>query len=236
MRYFLLILTTLFITSLSQAKPFSNAYVSFELPPNWDCTLENTEWICTSLDKKASREAIIILTAKEAGNTDSLSQYEMHLKTPRNVKTRKGQTVQSKVIHVKQKKLKGHTWVDGFHLSSEIPNYYTRYLATVKGGLAILVTFSAHKAHYSAYSNSFFQAINSLKIVANRKLIHGQRQQIKGAGEYIGPGVTPSLPDFDDTAGLPLEEDGTESDDLTKYLILAILVIAVGGYIYLKST
>ena len=122
----------------AQAKIFRNAYVAFELPPNWKCDLEQTEWVCRSENAKEAKEAIIILTAKMVGPTDSLSTYEMHLKTPKVVVDRRGQQITSEIKHVKKVKINDHLWIDGWHLSSEVPNYYTRYLATVKEQIEIL--------------------------------------------------------------------------------------------------
>ncbi|MEZ4871554.1 MAG: hypothetical protein R2827_04760 [Bdellovibrionales bacterium] len=58
--------------------------------------------------------------------------------------------MQSKIRYVKKYSLNGKEWVDSLHESSEVEGYYTRYVATVSGGLGILVTFSAHKKHYAA--------------------------------------------------------------------------------------
>ena len=55
------------------------------------------------------------------------------------------------------------------HLGSEIPNYYTRYLAAVKGRVAVLVTFSAHKKYYTKYSGQFFEAIKTLRVTEPAK-------------------------------------------------------------------
>ena len=37
-----------FMTSSLWAKSFSNQYTEFELPPNWECVLEGSEYVCQS--------------------------------------------------------------------------------------------------------------------------------------------------------------------------------------------
>jgi len=71
----IIVCVTIFLSILSfsinsQAKLFSNSYVSFELPPRWDCQSEATEWICRSEQKSDAQTAIIILTAKKVGPTE----------------------------------------------------------------------------------------------------------------------------------------------------------------------
>ena len=150
----------------SFAKKFATDYISFDLLNNWHCHPEGTEWICTNkLNRKKASEAMIILTAKQKGPPDSLAQYINHLKRPRTVKSLKAGKFTSKVFHAKQRQINQHMWIDGFHHGSEVPTYYTRYLVTTKGNLAILVTYSAHKNHYKKYASDFAASISSLKVM-----------------------------------------------------------------------
>src|SRR5690606_2019872 len=130
-----------------------------------------TEWVCVSQFSQKSKEAIIILTAKEVGPTDTFQAYTAHLKTARTLPGPRGNPAQSKVYQVTQRQISGHPWVDGMHMGSEVTSYYTRYLATIKDRIAILVTFSAHKAHYTKYSNDFLKAIQSLRVVTSKDLL-----------------------------------------------------------------
>lgn len=171
-----------------RAAVFSNQYVSFELPPNWTCKNDGTEWICLSQLEKQAKEAIIILTAKEAGPTDSLEAYTTHLNQPRTLPDPTGKNVPSQKLSVKQRSINGHPWVDGMHLGSEIASYYTRYLATIKDRLAIAVTFSAHKSHYTKYSQDFLKSIESLRVIAPKDILNAPAAagMPLGGGERIG--------------------------------------------------
>lgn len=166
-----LFLVTVFATGslCVEAELFQNDYVSFELPENWKCKPFKTDWVCHSVHSNKRKEAMIILTAKEAGSLDNLTEYESFLSKPRTIKTKTGKTFQAKMISPGKKViLNSHPWVDGWFLGSEVPIYYTRYEVTVCCGatpkLAILVTLSAHKERYSKYSQAFMKVVKSLRI------------------------------------------------------------------------
>ncbi len=231
-----ILLVPLFILSWdASAKRFRNAYISFELPTNWDCKLEGAEWVCESTYTKKIREAIIILTAKEVGPADTLASYQAHLQTPRMVPAKDGTPQKSQVLHVKQRLIANHLWVDGMHLGSEVGPYFTRYLATVKERIAILVTFSAHKEHYTKYSQDFLKAIDSLRVVASKDLLSRKDGigSVRGSNETIGAPIGNHIPLLGDASGLPEENSGGNST-VMNLLLLALLAGAVGGFIFIK--
>lgn len=248
MKYFkLLLILCLFYPSIASGKLFQNSYVSFELPPNWDCAQEGFEHVCVNNFSKKPKEAIIILTAKIRGDHDSLTQYEAHLKTPREMINYKGTKFISKIKSVKKRNISQTPWVDGVHLSSEVENYYTRYLATVKGEIGMLVTFSAHKDHYTKYANDFIRAIKSLKVIASKELLAGGLKsggRLRNRNNDIFAGTGGYMPDG--TSGDYYGEGGESgSGGLfgifsalgTKGLIGLILILLAGAgfYIYQKT-
>jgi hypothetical protein len=234
MRQFIAILILFFAFS-AKSEVFRNAYISFELPNRWKCVLEETEWVCRSAFPQQTREAIIVLTAKEMGPKDTLGEYMNFLRIPRVIVSRTGARLQSKVIQVQQVNIAQHPWIDGQHLGSEIPSYYTRYLATVKDRLAILVTFSAHQTQYTKYTGDFIKAIQSLKVVADRQLL-SPTQTVLGSRPGNGPfgsgdGDLPGSVDegeFDN----PKTTGGGTSPAL---LLVAVLCIVGGAYFWLKK-
>jgi len=162
----LFIFILLSLSPVAFAKKFQTEYVSFDLLNNWNCHAEGTEWICKNkLNNKKTSEALIMLTAKEKGPSDTLAEYMQYLKIPKTVSKLNGGNFTSKVVHVKQRQIQDHSWIDGFHQGSEVPVYHTRYLVTIKGHLAILVTYSAHKNHYTKYASDFAKSINSLRVM-----------------------------------------------------------------------
>ncbi len=230
-----LLLVAIALMSLSaHAKRFRNAYVSFELPPNWNCKLEGSEWVCENDFSQKTKEAIIILTAKEVGPTDTLPAYLAHLQTPRTIAGRGGASSKSQVIHVKERIIGGQMWVDGMHLGSEVGPYFTRYLATIKDRISILITFSAHKQHYTKYSADFIKAVESLKVVATKDTL-GNRGGDSGSrvGETIGAPIGQNIPSIE--GDLPAEGSGGRGSKYGILMWLAIILGAVGLFLYMRS-
>lgn len=237
-RYILLMLATLLLSWNAEAKVFRNAYVAFELPDTWNCNLEHTEWVCRSQNDKESKEAIIILTAKEVGPTDTFESYTSHLNSAQQVAYKGAGTGISRIIYPPKKvQINDHPWIDGLHLASEVPNYYTRYLATIKDRIAILVTFSAHKDHYTKYSQDFFKAVMSLRVIATKNLLaKPEMGPIRPSGETLGGPIGAVIPG--DMLGMDGDGDGGGGGmgkTKTMLLGLAALLAAAGVYIFLKS-
>lgn len=168
-RNFLLILT-LALTTLplsatsAHAAKFANQFVEFELPPQWQCNLEGAEWVCQSLDEHKKRDAIVVLAAKLKGDQDSLDKYLAYLKGPKLYTSVAGKPVKSDPKYAKESTVNGQVWIDALHLESEIPGFYTRYLATVKEDIAVLVTYSINKDKYQAYLPQFEAMVATLKV------------------------------------------------------------------------
>ncbi len=146
------------------AKTFTSQYCQFELPTGWECALEGTEWVCQSTNKQRQKEAIIILAAKIRGKQDSLEQYQAYLKKTKTFTLPDGKTQISDPKYAKVSNVNDHRWIDSLHLASEVPGFYTRYMATVKEDLGVAVTLSVAKDHYDSYRNIFDKVINTLRV------------------------------------------------------------------------
>lgn len=175
------------------AKTFSNSYISFELPPSWNCILEQTEWVCRSTDSKESKEAIIILTAKEAGPLDKFELYQAHLESPIAATSKTGESFQSQVkIKPSKIQIQGHIWLDSLHMNSEIQDYFTRYIVTTKEKIAVLVTFSSHKNFYAKYSQEFNRIIQSINIKSTKNILKDISAS-SGFNGSLGSGSDPGI-------------------------------------------
>jgi hypothetical protein len=225
----------LFFSLSAQAKVFRNAYVAFELPDSWNCTLEHTEWVCRSEADKESKEAIIVLTAKETGPTDSFASYTQHLTTPQTAPT-PGATPSRIIYPPKQVKVNEHVWIDGLHMGSEVPNYFTRYLATIKDRIAILVTFSAHKNFYTKYSQDFFKGVMSLRVIATKNLLNDPKLgPLRPGSETLGQSINQNMPsEMAGMEAMPEESSGSGSKTKSVLFGIAILLAAAAGYVLLK--
>lgn len=232
---FNILLTITFLPLFAHSELFRNAYMSFELPPNWQCKIEGTEWVCISKYSQRSKEAIIILTAKEKGPTDSLKQYEDYLKQKKPLTSKQGKQLLSHVYAVKQVQINGHPWVDGLHINSEVENYYSRYLATTKDSIAVLITFSGHKQHYTKYSADFYKAIQSLRVIPPQiGLAKGPNSGNYNSAnqEIFGGGGSSNIPL--DNNPFPEENVSGFSESQQKIIALALLLAAVGFYLIRK--
>ncbi|XGC81718.1 hypothetical protein ACES2L_04380 [Bdellovibrio bacteriovorus] len=228
-------LAVILLSFSAQAKVFRNAYIAFEMPESWKCNLEQTEWVCRSEQTKESKEAIIILTAKEVGPTDTFALYESHLNSPISVNLRGGGMTESKIVYkAKSVQINDQPWVDSLHLGSEVPNYFTRYLATIKDKIAILVTFSAHKQYYTKYSQDFFKAVMSLRVIASKNLYtKPDLGPIRPGSETLGAPISSAMP-ADMMQGEGMEEGGGKNNK-TMLLMGALILAALGAIIYLRA-
>jgi hypothetical protein len=157
------------LTLVIQASPafavkFANQFTEFELPPQWQCNLEGAEWVCQNTNEAKKKDAIIVLAAKIKGPQDSMDQYLAYLKAPKSYTSVQGKPVKSDPKYAKIANLNGQAWVDALHMESEIPGFYTRYLATVKEDIGVLVTYSINKAKYQDYLEEFENMIRTLKV------------------------------------------------------------------------
>lgn len=149
-----------------KTKTFKTDFISFELSDQWTCAMDGSEYVCRPLAEAKKPDAIIIIAAKIPGTDDNVKAYYNYLKKPKKITDFKGQTFSSKVSLIKYKEIENEQWVDAIHLSSELSNFYTRYLASVKNGIAILVTYSIAKSRHQMYSAELNKMISSIKVLA----------------------------------------------------------------------
>lgn len=154
----------------AHAVKFTNQFVEFELPVKWQCSLEGAEWVCQSTDDTRKRDAIIVLAAKLKGDQDSLDKYQEYLGKPRVFNAPSGKSVTSDPKYSQIKQFNGHPWVDSLHLESEIPGFYTRYLATVKEDIGVLVTYSINKTKFTDYQSQFEDLVKSIKVFRSKTI------------------------------------------------------------------
>jgi hypothetical protein len=192
------------ISLSASAKTFSNQYIQFDLPAGWQCAIEGSEWVCQSENKDRRKEAIIILAAKIRGGQDSLSEYQAYLKKGKTYQLPGGKMQRSEAKYTKLKQINGHSWADALHLASEVPGFYTRYLATVKEDLGVAVTFSVTKDLFSAYQGIFDKVVATLRVFRQKKQSLAALRSGKGNSDS----------NFDDEVFAP--DDGLSDIDMGK--------------------
>jgi len=197
-----MLITILFVVSGTQsafAAKWANQFTEFELPPAWACNLEGAEWVCQNTDEAKKKEAIIVLAAKLKGDQDSLDQYLTYLKAAKSYTSVAGKPMKSEPKFAKTVNLNGQPWVDALHMESEIPGFYTRYLATVKDDIGVLVTYSIAKNKYQDYQKEFENLTRTLKVFrksgginvapANTNLMNTQIPQTVSEGTVFPGGL-----------------------------------------------
>ena len=213
------------------AKTFTSQYCQFELPTGWECALEGTEWVCQSVNEERKKEAIIILAAKVRGKKDSLEQYLAYLKKTKTFSMPNGKTQVSDPKYAKLTPINDHRWIDSLHLASEVPGFYTRYMATVKEDLGIAVTFSVSKNHYDSYRNIFDRVIQTLRVFRQKKFNPSQYQSagIKGKDKDLIKDAQ-FIPDMRKKYGIGYGKQGgagSKGGPLDALLWIVLIAVAV---------
>ena len=227
---FLLVFTLVLWGTASFAKSFSSRYCQFELPPGWECALEGTEYVCQSENADRKKESIIILAAKIRGEQDSLDEYMAYLKKPKEYSLPGGKKQISEAKSTKMSRVNEHQWVDALHLASEVPGFYTRYLATVKEDLGVAVTFSVSKDQYAAYLPVMDKLVSTLRVFRQKKesladLRSGKSEDANFSDATFNPNSNMDL------SANKTKARGNEGGDDNSNLILIALIV-VGGVVF----
>lgn len=219
------------------AKNFSNRYMEFELPNGWKCALEGSEYVCQSENADRQKEAIIILAAKIRGQQDDLDQYTAYLKKPKTYQLPGGKVQNSEHKSTKKRVIGKQEWVDSFHLASEVPGFYTRYLATVKADLGVAITFSVTKSMYSVYQDIFEKIIKSMKVFRQTKSNAAGGLALNAGTKDVGSSIDDSdiyNPDDSMNGAFKRKKKKNTSGGGDNSLIFIIAGVAVGGFLLLK--
>ena len=173
MRPFRLTLASLVALSTpiqAQAKTFKTQFLKFEIPANWSCSQEEIDWICQPDNTAERSEAMIVVVTKAVNEIDdTFPKYEETLKAKRAMRDLLGNAYQSDVKYVRTRDIKGQKWIDSLHLGSEIPGFYSRYVASIKEQVAGLITYSVSESVYPKYAAMMDQMIDTVEIFFDPK-------------------------------------------------------------------
>jgi hypothetical protein len=210
------------------AKTFANQFIEFQLPDKWECQLDGTEWVCQSTDEQKKRDAIIVLAAKiKKPGMDELAVYKAHLEKPQQYQSLSGEAITSEPKYVKDLDISGHPWVDSLHLQSEIPDFYTRYLATVEADLGILVTFSVRKDKYEEYGPDIDNMVKSLRAFRKPGALN------EGGDKSVD--VNPDATLFQGNSGTVKKKTSEGGGEDGAIGLLVLLAAAGGGFFWWKK-
>ena len=229
-------LLILFCSFSLSAKEFANHYTSFQLPSGWECVSEGNEYVCQSENKDRKKEAIIILGAKIRNEKDSLEAYKSYLSESKTFAMPNQKKQVSEPKYTKSTMVNGHPWVDSLHLASEIPGFYTRYLATVKADLGVAITMSVGKDFYDAYATIFDRVVQSMRVFRQAKADGGSLVNIKSKDADLLAETTFVPEDnrkFDISQSKKQASSGGLLDGDNLYYLLGLLVVV--AIIFLKK-
>lgn len=234
MTLFTLIFLT--ISGSANAKLFTSQYCEFQLPLGWECALEGTEWVCQSNNEDRQKEAIIILAAKIRGDRDSLDEYQAYLSQTKTFMLPGGRTQVSEPKYARITTTPdSQQWVDALHLASEVPGFFTRYMATTKEDLGVAVTFSVAQDHYDSYQPVFEKIIESLRVFRQRggaaNYVPTERDgsvPLTGLGDAV-----PAGQNLYDITRQRQNRDAQAGSGVESYLIW-ILLLAAAGFVVMK--
>ena len=234
---YILSFSFLFLSFYTWSKTFTNQYIQFELPIGWECKLEGTEWVCQSSNDNRKKEAIIIMAAKIRGSQDSLAHYQGYLQKVKTFKIPGGPTQVSEPKYTKVAKISDHQWIDSLHLASEIPGFYTRYMATVISDLGVAVTFSVAKDYYDSYQELFDRVIQTMKVFRNKGSTDSKYEL---SGSKSGAGDIDKI-EFIDSNAIPSNignrRKGSDSSPMSggdDYLLFGGLALAIAFFVLKK--
>ena len=235
MKFMLFLALSVGLSSNLHAKRFASKYCEFELPSGWDCALEGSEYVCQSENADRKKESIIILAAKIRGEQDNLDEYMAYLKKTKEYNLPGGKKQVSEPKNTKLSRINEHQWVDALHLASEVPGFYTRYLATVKEDLGVAVTFSVSKDQYSAYQPIMDKLVSTLRVFR-------QKKNTDLSSLRSGNSEDPNFADttFNPNAAMDLQVNKTQkrkenSEDDGMMTIIALIVVGAVVMLILKG-
>jgi hypothetical protein len=225
------------IFSKAEAKLWSTEFIKVQLPEGWTCTREEIDWVCQPDALKQRSEALMVVVVKSANEVDdTLEKYEKILKESREMFDLARKPYTSQVKYVTRKKIKDREWVDSLHVGSEIPGFYTRYLASINDKVAGLVTYSIAESVYPKYAELLNSMIDSLELKFDPKAYDAAMNAspaglLPKGGSLMG-NTGRSAPTVDD-GGDETKPKTEEGFDLIQMGVLVAAIAAI-GFIIIK--
>ncbi|MCB0356225.1 MAG: hypothetical protein KDD40_04420 [Bdellovibrionales bacterium] len=218
----------LFLLFSLPANALKTSYLILQEPKNWSCSQQAAEYLCRSLNPLEQKESFLTVKAKLASREDSLQAFYVSLKQPLISSNGVSQNQYSKVYFVKQELINQQYWIHALHLNSNIPNYFTEYLVTLKGDLAIGIELNFHQSRYSKYKDKMIEISNKLQLVEN---IASRSQKVTNAPQNPAP-LNTAPPSF---INRPINEADSRNDDMYKIVYFGVGVLLVFALLLLSK-
>ena len=215
------------------AKKFRTDFISLDLPPGWDCVKEEIDWVCQPENLAQRSEALVVVVAKSANETDdTFEKYQTILSEPREMRDLAGNVYKSEVKFVRFRDIKEQKWIDSLTLGSEIPGFYSRYIASIKGKVAGLVTYSIAESVYAKWAPILDAMLESLEIYYDPKAFN----EAMNAGPSSLIGQRPLTSGRFDPTPEDNSKDKTAGSDFDLATVFgAIMIIGIVAYYIWKK-
>lgn len=217
----------------TQAKQITTPFLNFQISNRWDCQFQDPlAYVCRLQLNQPVQDAIIIVSAKEAGPEDTFNSFQKYLGMPKPLQAKGATPSISKVQYVKILDIHKQKWTEGLHLNSEIEGYSTRYLATVKGKLSVLVTLSAAQNHWKFFEQDFKMAVQTLQLTNNPIIFSdpyrlGQKQNLQNPQQKQMASTSPPVNPSRKQASVQAERASSPPN----YALMGITALAVLGLV-----
>jgi len=228
-----LLLSGLVFSVCGFSKTFSTQFIKFEIPPNWTCALEEIDWVCQP-DNLVERSEVILTVVTKAVNDvdDTFDKYEVAMKNPRDMRDLLGNAYKSQVNYVRRRSIRNHIWIDGLQLGSEIPGYYSRYIASIEQKVAGMISYSIAESVYPKWAPVMDNVVETAQIFFDPKAFAELSSKTSSLLPKDGRGKMSRI--------APVAEGGKKSDDGgggTNPLVIggAILALAGAAYYFYKK-
>ncbi len=169
----------------THAKAFKTSYLTTTIPEDWACIQSEEVWVCAPQNVTAAREVLVTFAAKLIGPEDNLSSYHKLLTRPKAHRSASGGATLSQVVKVTAQNILGHPWVQALHLGSEIPDFYTQYLMTVKGQIAVQVTLSTQRSRLAHHQPVLQKIVQNIQIQVPAEVLQSSKQDSTAAGRGL---------------------------------------------------
>ncbi len=164
MPFFILLLT---LATTHTTFALETSYVRLQEPKGWACQQEQTAWVCRSTNSAETKESFLVIKAKLAGRADNMETFYESLKNPLPLINATGNNALSRVYSAEKISIANKDWVKAVHLNSVSQNYFTEYLVTLVGDLAIGIELNYHQSRYQKYKLTLDEIIKTIRFVDN---------------------------------------------------------------------
>lgn len=176
-----------FLINLAHAGAFQSPFLAFEMPENFTCQKTKGTYTCQSSTGPKMKDEIIVVLLKRAGPQDTLEQYRSQMSQPRTIQNKDKINEFSRVLSVQQVNTNGIPWIEAKHFNGELPDYYTSYWATKIGGVAMLISYSAHQSKQAQWQQNAQKILRSLNVNgANAQALDQYSDAIDGPAQLHG--------------------------------------------------